>query len=168
MNQTIKNIVVPTDFSELSLSAVQVAKMIAGQFHAKIHFLYVIDNEPTLAFRTIDLNSETMLRDSELQAQKILAHLSDEYLNGIQEITTVVRRGNPYKTIIQFAEENGIDLIVMATHGHTGLTHVFLGSVTEKVVRYSQVPVLTVKPHEMQNTNLHNEDVHEHFVLNSN
>jgi nucleotide-binding universal stress UspA family protein len=56
-----------------------------------------------------------------------------------------VREGTPFYEIIRFAREGDVDLIVMGTHGHTGLTHVLLGSVTEKVVRKAPCPVLTVR-----------------------
>ena len=62
-------------------------------------------------------------------------------------LTAVVRRGMPAEEIKRFAQEEGIDLIVMASHGRTGLRHMVMGSVAERVVRLCSVPVLTVKPH---------------------
>lgn len=60
------------------------------------------------------------------------------------EATAAVRRGNPHDDILSYAEENGIDVIVMGTHGRTGVKRALLGSVTEDVVRHSEIPVLTV------------------------
>ncbi len=164
--KTVQNILVPTDFSDLSLAAIEMAKTIAELFNAKIYFLNVIDDEPSLAFRIVDSHSETVLRDAEAKAQNILAHLSDEYFKNCAEIKIAVQRGNPFKSIIQFIEENEIDLVVMATHGHTGLAHVLLGSVAEKVVRYSTVPVLTIKPKEMHRKFLHDSSETEQLHLN--
>jgi len=62
----------------------------------------------------------------------------------------VVRRGFAYEEIMRFVDEEEIDLIVMATHGRTGLPHIIMGSVAERVVRHSPVPVLTIKPLKVQ------------------
>lgn len=60
-------------------------------------------------------------------------------------VETDVRRGNPHREILDYADEHAVDLVVMGTHGRTGLDRYLLGSVTEKVVRLSNVPVLTVR-----------------------
>jgi len=71
----------------------------------------------------------------------------------------VVRSGVAEKEILRFAEEERIDLVVMATHGWTGLRHMLMGSVAEKVVRYSPIPVLTVKPKPAREEIVRRDDV---------
>jgi nucleotide-binding universal stress UspA family protein len=67
--------------------------------------------------------------------------------------------------IRKFAEEEGVDLVVIATHGRTGLKHIVMGSVAERTVRHSSIPVLTVKPHPLRETILKNEDVERDLHL---
>lgn len=140
----------PTDFSELSFVALPYAEMFAEMFDAEIILLHVIDNDPTLAYRTVDLKSETVLRNFEINAAKELQRVRKERLSRKCKVTEVVCRGNSHKEIVMYANEHSIDLIIVATHGRTGLSHILMGSVVEKVVRHSIVPVLTVKPEEMK------------------
>ena len=148
--KTIKNILVPTDLSNLSLVAMDYAISLAMMYKAKIYMLHVIDHDPVLAFPTVDRHFQTVPRDARKRARKSLKHwISDRWKSG-GAITEVVRRGDPSKEIVGFAREKGIELIVMATHGRSGIAHFIMGSVAEKVVRYAPVPVLTIKPKEMQ------------------
>jgi nucleotide-binding universal stress UspA family protein len=80
---------------------------------------------------------------------------------GARSIVPVVRRGDPAREIVRFAREEGINLIVIATHGRTGLAHVLMGSVAEKVVRHATVPVLTAKPDSMRPPLMEQEDINE-------
>jgi nucleotide-binding universal stress UspA family protein len=65
---------------------------------------------------------------------------------GVETVIKSVRRGTPHRTVLEYVDDNDIDLVVMGTHGRTGLNRLLLGSVTEKVIRLSPVPVLTVRP----------------------
>jgi len=150
---------VPTDFSELSFVALPYAEAFAEMFDAEIILLHVIDSDPTLAYRTVDLKSETVLRNFEINAGKELVRVRKELISKTCNVTEVVCRGNSYKEIVLYANEHSIDLIIVATHGRTGLSHILMGSVVEKVVRHSLVPVLTVKPSEMREPFEENEDV---------
>lgn len=69
-----------------------------------------------------------------------------EKLGADVEVTTALLEGVPFKELIRHAADNGVDLIVMSTHGHTGLKHVLLGSTAERVVREAPCPVMTVRP----------------------
>ena len=168
--QTIKKIgkiLVPTDFSYLSLVAMEYAASFSIIYDAPIYMIHVIDDIPALTFHTVDLDSETILRDAEEKVREEFKNLISSRVTKPNSITTVVRRGQAHKEIVKFAQEEGIDLIVLATHGRTGLAHVLMGSVAEKVVRHSPVPVLAVKPLSMQSNFIEEKDIEEQLHMTS-
>lgn len=147
----IKNILLPTDFSNISLSAASYAADIAKQYDAKIHLLYVLEKTPpVLAIRSLDLSEEKIIKSLEEEAKKSLGNTAEKVkksFNGENlALETVLRKGLDYVEINKYSEENNIDLIVIATHGRTGLLHTLLGSVAEKVIRYAKRPVLVITP----------------------
>lgn len=139
-------ILVPTDFSEGAEVALQWAKTLSDAFRAEVTLLHVLDLTIGAA---AGLPSHVamvpavgdLLDRIRLEAQHEMGQLS-ERMPGAR---TLIREGTPRSTILDVAEETGADVIVMGTHGRTGLTHVFFGSVAEHVVRHSRVPVLTVR-----------------------
>lgn len=161
----IKKILVPTDFSDLSLAAMEYASTFSIIYDAPISVIHVVDKTPVLGFHTVDLNFETLLRDAEEKARKDLNLFLSRKLPNHRGIHPVVKRGEAYKEIVKFAEEGKFDLIVMATHGRTGLAHSLMGSVAEKVVRHSSVPVLTVNPLKMEEDLITEEDVKEQLHI---
>ena len=163
--KAIKKILVPTDLSEFSLAAVEYAASLAEMYGAKIYMLYVTDGEPNLAFPTVDRHSETIPRDSEGEAKKQLHHFVYGNVIQVRNVPEIVRVGKAQVEIPRFATEAGIDLIVMATHGRTGFAHVLMGSVAEKVVRTSSVPVMTIKPRELQSVLVTEEDIEKDLHL---
>ena len=163
--KTIHKILVPTDFSTLSLTAIEYATSVPTFQDAQIYLIHVVDNVPVLAFHTVDLNSETLLRDSEEKARTELGRLISTFQATKRILIPVVRQGEAYKEIVKFARQEGIDLIIIATHGRTGLVHVLMGSVAEKVVRHSPVPALTVKPEKMLGSLLEQDDVEEQLHM---
>lgn len=141
----IRKIVVPTDFSQLSLGVVDFIR--SGFPGAEIVLLHVLEAAPPLAFPIVDGASETSLRDEEAPVLRELTAIASSLAGRAgMRVVAAVRRGDPAHEIGAAALEEGADLIVLATHGRTGLAHVFLGSVAEKTVRLSTVPVLTVRP----------------------
>jgi len=130
---TIRNIVVTTDFSAYSATALEYARVLAIKTNANIHLVHVI-TEP----RPHDESA------AEEQMNKFIGEHVDEYTY----IRHAVRTGNPAKEILRYAAENDAALIIIATHGRTGLAHILLGSVAENIVRLSPIPVMTVKPAE--------------------
>jgi universal stress protein A len=143
----IQSILVPIDFSVHSKNALKYAIPMAEQFKAKLHLVYVV--EPTiypadLGFGQVVLPGvEDELREKgaeELQA------LIDKEIAGRVEATSSVRTGNPHHEILNEAEERKVDLIVVATHGHSGMEHILFGSTADRIVRHSHCPVLTVRP----------------------
>ena len=89
------------------------------------------------------------MRQAEEDVERDVAEFFRTHVPAEMNAIAVLRKGEPYREIIRFAEEENADLIILATHGRTGLSHMLMGSVAEKVVRHSSVPVLTVKPGEM-------------------
>lgn len=147
MSLSLKNILVPTDFSEHASDSILYAIELAQKFDSSLTFLHVLQDavalfpEPGVAFPA----SGTYLQGLQDAAEGGLTRLRESIPEGIP-VTTEIRNGVPFVEIIRFAKEKPYDLIVIATHGRSGLAHVLLGSVAEKVVRKAPCPVLTVRP----------------------
>ena len=154
----IENILVPVDFSECARKALQYAIPLARQHDARISLLYVI--QPP-AYVGAEFGTTLYPSDVETRAtsEKKLAELIAAEVCGQVAAESLVRSGPPAIEIIAAAKELDADVIVISTHGYTGLTHVFLGSVAEHVVRRAPCPVLVVreKEHEFisQTSQLH-------------
>ena len=143
----LHRILVPTDFSKYSQNALTYAAAFAENFAAELHLLHVVQN---LALIIPDIIPVEPSLVPSLEQMTDAVHTAFDRLiaeNNLQPfvIHRAVREGTPFYEIIQYARETNIDLIIMGTHGHSGLAHVLLGSVTEKVVRKAPCPVLTVR-----------------------
>lgn len=148
----VKNILLPTDLSATSFVASDYAIELALQYNAKIHLLHVLEKTPPiLAIRSLDLSQEKILKSFEEEGKKLLDNAVKKIRKNKSidiEIEPVLKKGNDYEEIVKYSKEHKIDLIVIATHGRTGLLHTLLGSVAEKVIRYSKCPVLVITPHK--------------------
>jgi universal stress protein A len=143
----LHRILVPTDFSKHSQNALIYAAAFAGKFHASLHLLHVVQDLALFIPDMVTVAPPVAPTVQQLTAavQDAFDRLIDENnLKGL-EIQKEVREGTPFYEIVSCAKELDVDLIVMGTHGHSGLAHVLLGSVTEKVVRKAPCPVLTVR-----------------------
>jgi nucleotide-binding universal stress UspA family protein len=144
-----RHILAPTDFSEYSQTAVASACELAQKFGAKLTILPVIELPPYPVEGYVPPHlSATFLEDLERQAAADVAQVVPEAEAAKVEVARVVAVGTPYRTIIETAEADHVDVIVMATAGRTGLSHFILGSIVERVVRTASCPVLTIRPHE--------------------
>jgi nucleotide-binding universal stress UspA family protein len=143
----IQRILAPTDLSELSKQGLQTALGLAETFGAKLLLLHVVEPPPYQVEGLLPSQlGTTLLDDLERQASKELAQmLSDKHGSQVEVMQRVVV-GIPYRKIVEVAEEEKSDLIVMTTHGRTGLSHLVMGSVAEKIVRTASCPVLTLRP----------------------
>ena len=143
-----KNILVPTDFSEYSDRALQEAIDIANQYHSKIYLLHVTE---MVIHCTVDycLDPKTMAQvenETILASKKMIQDQIGKFPDSKEiEIVTEIRKGTPYEEILKDQQEKNIDLIVIASHGQTGLMRYLVGSVAEKVLRHSKSPVLLVR-----------------------
>ena len=142
----LKRILVPTDFSEFADQAMHFACDIACRFDSEVTLLNVIQNPLTLypeerALFNVEEYESDLKQAAESQLEKLPGDESFKHIN----IVRLVRTGTPFLEIIRFAKSNSTDLIVMGTHGRTGVAHLLIGSVAEKVVRKAPCPVLTVR-----------------------
>lgn len=132
-----------TDFSESSEYAGQYAISIAGKYGCRIYVAHVV--EPFTYADDFGINYGAQLREMEATAGRLLDNAVASMKRTGADIEGVLLSGNPSAEIVKFAKDNAIDLIVMATHGRSGVEHILMGSVAEKVLRKSPCPVLTVK-----------------------
>lgn len=135
-----EKILLPTDGSEGAEVAVDHAIDLAQKYDATLHILYVAD---VRVESTSDIWAN-MLGELEELGKEATERIAEKASEADVEAITEVRRGIPHEEINSYVDENSIDLITMGTHGRTGLDRVLLGSVAEKLVRTSEIPVLTV------------------------
>ena len=140
----LEQILVPTDFSEHSRQAVAYACELCRRFSGRLHVLHVYP-PPALASPYVGLVPDA-IEYSETMAQNEIDKFTDEHLEQVATVERVVREGVAFAEIIRYARQADVDLIVIGTHGRTGLMHALIGSVAEKVVRKAPCPVLTVRP----------------------
>lgn len=141
----IKNILCPIDYSIYSEKALTYAIELAEKYRAKLYLIHVLDiriydiHEPDLYnVNIVDQETFDKLRE------RLFRCVSEE-TKGKVPVEAVVVQGVPFVEIIKASKDYVIDLIVLGTHGRTGLSHAIMGSVAEKVVRKAPCPVLTVK-----------------------
>lgn len=146
----LAKLLVPTDFSEDSEQAARYAVELAKRFQAEIHCIHVVDI-PADLLSTSDYYmtgpSEQFVDQIREESKKNLEAFAKKNLEGVG-VRTAFLEGSPFVEIIRYARSQEIDLVVIATHGRTGLKHVLFGSVAEKVVRKAPCPVLVVKREE--------------------
>ncbi len=148
----IKKILVPTDFSEFGEQALLYGSELAKRFGAELHLLNVVQDavamfpEPNM----MGTSMNDLVADMQHLAKKQLAEMPN--IPGSKDLQVVrqVRVGPAFLEIVRYAKKTGIDLIVIGTHGRTGIKHMLLGSVAEKVVRKAPCPVLTVSHPERE------------------
>jgi len=146
---TLKRILVPVDFSECSRVALRRADELAKAFDAKIDVVHVWQAPAFVspeAMVGVTPHGQTLAQLAEQQAQKSLASFVAHAKNsGVRIDSARTLNGDPAPTIVGEAEQGNYDLIAMGTHGRTGLNHLLVGSVAEKVVRRASRPVMTVR-----------------------
>ena len=145
MTPDIKRILVPLDFSTSSRRALDYAAGMARQFDASLHLVHVCE-VPTMMTGSMDAYaiaytdwSQRLGEEAEREIVKIAASVK------ARKVTTEVLFGNAAKAIVEAAETNAADLIVMGTHGHGAVMHLMVGNVAERVVRTAPCPVMTVR-----------------------
>jgi nucleotide-binding universal stress UspA family protein len=146
-NIRLKKMLVPTDFSERSQKALKYALQFAKQFKSEITLLHVVEvrfaGSEAGVVDLIQLESD--LRESgKIQLEQLARNVASEMV----KIRTEIRIGIPYMEITEMADEKKIDMLVVSTHGYTGLKHVFMGSTAERIIRHAPCPVLTVRLEE--------------------
>lgn len=142
----IKNILVPTDFSEYSKGTLPYAVDFAHKYGAKITLMHIFDEE---LLSPIFFEAGGVAQEYYNRLQDRLEAAVDDFLDAIDmegvEFEAMLGNGTPYVEIIKYARENGMDLIMVSTHGRTGLAHAFLGSTAEKIIRKAPCPVMVIR-----------------------
>ena len=143
----IRTILAPTDFSPHAEAALRYACGLAERLGATLHLLHVL---PEVVPAGPDLTLAPSLpqeyyRESEDRSLEALADAIDPAWGQPLVFETAVRWGNAVDAIVGYATDRGVDLLVLATHGRTGLRHALLGSVAERIVREAPCPVLTIR-----------------------
>ncbi|MEX2353036.1 MAG: universal stress protein, partial [Gammaproteobacteria bacterium] len=137
----LKHILHPTDFSDNSSQALKYACSLATQYHAELHLLHVIQDAGWMIPAVAMSFPDDYYEKQKQYAQEELASLPDKILSHTGSVTRNSYEGSPYVKIVQYAKEHAIDMIVMSTHGHSGIEHLVMGSVAENVVRTAPCPV---------------------------
>lgn len=142
-----ETILVPTDGSPHADAAIEQALDLAERYGATLHALYVVDvNYPYADFGTAAVNWEAVTEAKENQGEQATGEVRERGEAAGVPVETEVRQSTSiHRAILDYADDHDVDLIVMGTHGRRGLDRYLLGSVTEKIVRVADVPVLTVK-----------------------
>ena len=144
----MKNVLVATDFGEAADTALAYGRELATRFGATLHVLHVAENAYITAFgaETYASFAPDLQRDIEASAHRRLNEaVVDSDGSGPKTVPAVMTSSSPAFAIIDYANEHGIDLIIMGTHGRGALGHFLMGSVAERVVRLAACPVLTIR-----------------------
>jgi universal stress protein A len=142
----IKRVLVPLDLGDSTERTLDYAKMLAAPFGASLVLLHVVANPYVAAASDVYLPPPQDFLDTlEQDARNRLNALVTEPDRSRFKVETVVKVGNPLVEIVEHARASQVDLIVMGTHGRTGVAHFVLGSVAERVVRTAPCPVLTIR-----------------------
>ena len=146
MELSIKKVLVPIDFSDYSKSALKYAVNFAKSFGADITLIYVVEPiiyPPDFSMGQIAIPAVNTEWDQ--VAQEELTKLAKNEISSDVKVKTIIKTGKPFVEIIETASDENIDLIIISTHGHSGVEHILFGSTAEKVVRKAPCPVLTLR-----------------------
>lgn len=165
----VKKVLFPTDFSELSNHALPYAIKMARIFDAELVMLHAVTlyehdpNDPEHHFPSLESYCSELRKAADSSFQVCLEGIGNA---GVKIRKAIVQGISPYAAILDFIkEEGGIGLVVMSTHGRSGLSHVLLGSVTENLLRYAPCPILVVKRPEHEFIDPETGDVHMKRIL---
>ncbi len=147
MKRVFRKILFPIDFSECSTSVFPQALDISRQFDAKLYLLFVARDISYLT--TIDVSRgllKNMVAEIARTGENQIQAFCEKNMSDFSNYETKVVIGNPEEQILKSAHQQGIDLIIMATHGRKGLDRTLMGSVADYVIKNADVPVLTTNP----------------------
>ncbi|HSP88099.1 MAG TPA: universal stress protein [Ignavibacteriaceae bacterium] len=146
MEPNIKKVLVPIDFSDYSKSSLKYAVNYAKHFNASLVIVYVIEPviyPPDFSMGQIAIPTPGLEMDK--RAEEELNKLAEKEIPAGLSVKKIIKSGKPFVEIIETAAEEDVDLIIIATHGHSGVEHILFGSTAEKVVRKAPCPVLTLR-----------------------
>ncbi len=137
-----RKILCPTEFNDTFLPAIALARQLAVQNKGKLYVLHVV--KPHLD--PLVVGGPALAQHDAKLAEQEMTRISVEHLGGVPH-QTLVRIGDPAEEVLKTEQELGIDLVIMPTHGHTGVFHLLTNGVAEKVIHESYCPVLTLSEH---------------------
>lgn len=141
----ISNVLVPTDLSEASIDALNYSVKIVKKYHAKLTIVHVVSHFQKAGFHADFRKGVSNLKDELATAKNQLDGFWRSIGENEIEADLVLGYGDPFSEIMSFAKSKKNDIIVLGTRKRTGLAHLIMGSMAEKIVRYSPIPVLTIK-----------------------
>ena len=145
--KNFKNILFPIDFSECSEKVFPHALDMVKKFDARLHLLFVVTDISYLT--TIDVSRDLLMNtmaEVTTAGENRMEAFCEKSLGGLSKYETRVVVGSPAEEIVKYADSEGIDLIVMGTHGRKGLDRTLMGSVADHVIKHANTPVLTINP----------------------
>ncbi len=144
-----QTILVGTDFSDISDEALRAAALYAKMFKARVLVTHVFDptpNVPPVVWSRPDLLDRSVRLEIEAAIRETLTGKTAELLKGVPEVElSVIQHPSPGRALVEMAEDESADLLILGSHGRSGLSRAFLGSVAERVVRHAPCPVLVVR-----------------------
>lgn len=146
MGTDIKKVLVPIDFSDYSKSALKYAAEFAQKFSAEMFLVYVV--EPVIYppdFSMGQIAIPSVNAEWDIKAKEELDKLAASEIPDTVKVKAIIKTGKPFLEIIETAADENVDIIIIATHGHSGMEHILFGSTAEKVVRKAPCPVLTLR-----------------------
>ena len=142
----LQKILVPTDFSDLSQRALEFALSLTDRFRAKLYLMHVWELPLAGSLLPPDPYPESVLTEEQTAEEEHLTKVANALKASGFDVEPVFVFGRSYVEIVKAATDLTVDLIVLASHGRNGVSHLLLGSIAEKVVRLAPCPVFTVKP----------------------
>ncbi len=145
---SLKKILVATDFGEAADAALAYGRELARAFNAELEVIHVVENVLTRGFGAegyVASYPELQQEVEDAADRQLTTMLSAEDRQMLRAKTLLLKSNSPAFTIVGYAKENGVDLIIMGTHGRGAIAHLLMGSVAERVVRTAPCPVLTVR-----------------------
>jgi nucleotide-binding universal stress UspA family protein len=146
MELKINKILVPIDFSDYSKNSLKYAVSYAKHFNASLTLVFVVEPviyPPDFSMGQIAIPTPGLEMDK--RASEELIKLAEKEIPSGVPVKKIIKTGKPFVEIIETAAEEDVDLIIIATHGHSGVEHILFGSTAEKVVRKAPCPVLTLR-----------------------
>jgi nucleotide-binding universal stress UspA family protein len=147
MLPSYSSILAPVDFSPVSKQVLAHAVSLSKRFQATVHVLHTWETPFPIRRDLMSWSPEgreSLDRYAQFESERAMKALLEDTNVPLHDVTTEVRQGVAHETIVSLAGTLGADLIVMGTHGRTGVEHLLLGSVAEKVVRHASCPVMTI------------------------
>lgn len=145
---SLKRILVATDFGEAADAALAYGRELSRIFHARLDVIHVVENVLTRGFGAegyVASYPELQQEVEDAADRQLTSLLTEEERQRLPAATTMLKSNSPALTIVGYAKENDVDLIIMGTHGRGAIAHLLMGSVAERVVRTAPCPVLTVR-----------------------